>query len=76
MAKIMDDGFIEYIADAVMDIQSQESSVLPALRKQLSEAERGINTTVIVILPALPGTGAALAYHHSFAGAAEQLGCQ
>ena len=49
MAKIMDDGFIEYIADAVMDIQSQESSVLPALRKQLSEAERGINNLLNAI---------------------------
>lgn len=29
MAKIMDDNFVEYVADAVMDIQSRESSVLP-----------------------------------------------
>ncbi len=42
MARVMDDSFVEYIADTVMDIQSRESSVLPALRKQLEETERGI----------------------------------
>ena len=45
MAKIMDDNFVEYVADAVMDIQSRESSVLPALRKQLEEAESGITSS-------------------------------
>ena len=35
MAKVMDDNFVEYIADAVMKLQGQESTVLPALRKQL-----------------------------------------
>ena len=28
MAKVMDDNFVEYIADTVMDIQTRESSVL------------------------------------------------
>lgn len=48
-AKIMDDAFVEYVADAVMDIQSRESSVLPALRKQLEEAERGITNVLNAI---------------------------
>ena len=42
MAKLMDDHFVEYIVDRVMELQSQESSELPALRQQLAETERGI----------------------------------
>ena len=42
MAKVMDDSFVEYIADSVMELQTRESSALPALRKQLEETERGI----------------------------------
>lgn len=49
MAKIMDDNFVEYVADAVMDIQSRESSVLPALRKQMEEAESGITNMLNAI---------------------------
>lgn len=49
MAKIMDDNFVEYVADAVMDIQSRESSVLPALRKQLEDAESGITNMLNAI---------------------------
>ena len=49
MAKIMDDNFAEYVADAVMDIQSRESSVLPALRKQMEEAESGITNMLNAI---------------------------
>lgn len=49
MAKIMDDSFVEYVADAVMDIQSRESSILPALRKQLEDAERGITNMLNAI---------------------------
>lgn len=49
MAKIMDDSFIEYIVDAVMELQSQESSVLPALRKRLEDTERGINNMLNAI---------------------------
>lgn len=48
-AKIMDDAFVEYVADAVMDIQRRESSVLPALRKQLEETERGITNMLNAI---------------------------
>ena len=49
MAKVMDDNFVEYVADAVMDIQSRESSILPALRKQLEEAESGITNMLNAI---------------------------
>ena len=49
IAKIMDDAFVEYIADAVMELQSQESSLLPALRKQLEETERGITNMLNAI---------------------------
>lgn len=49
MAKVMDDSFVEYIADTVMDIQTRESSVLPALRKQLEETERGITNMLNAI---------------------------
>lgn len=45
----MDDSFVEYIADTVMDIQNRESSVLPALRKQLEETERGITNMLNAI---------------------------
>ena len=46
MAKIMDDNFVEYITDAVMNLQDRESSALPALRKQLEDAERGITNII------------------------------
>ena len=49
MAKVMDDNFVEYIADAVMDLQGRESSALPALRKQLEDAERGITNMLNAI---------------------------
>ena len=50
MAKIMDDAFVEYITDAVMDLQGRESSVPPpALRKQLEDAERGITNMLNAI---------------------------
>ena len=49
MAKVMDDNFVEYVADTVMDIQSRESSVLPALRQQLQEVERGITNMLNAI---------------------------
>ena len=39
----------QHVADAVMDIQSRESSILPTLRKQLEEAESGITNMLSVI---------------------------
>lgn len=49
MAKVMNDDFVEYIADTVMEIQGRESSVLPALRKQQEETERGITNMLNAI---------------------------
>ena len=49
MAKVMDDNFVEYITDAVMKLQGQENPVLPALRKQLGDIERGINNMLNAI---------------------------
>ena len=40
---------MEYITDAVMDLQGQESSALPALRKQLEDTERGITNMLNAI---------------------------
>lgn len=42
MARIMDDSFVDALADAVIKLQSQESSLLPALRKQLHDTEKSI----------------------------------
>ena len=39
----------QHVADAVMDIQSRESSILPTLRKQLEEAESGITNMLNAI---------------------------
>lgn len=49
MAKVLDDNFVEYIADTVMELQTRESSALPALRKQLEETERGITNMLNAI---------------------------
>lgn len=40
---------MEYITDAVMDLQGRESSALPALRKQLEDAERSITNMLNAI---------------------------
>ena len=45
----MDDNFVAYITDTVMEMQTHESSVLPALRKQLEETERGITNMLNAI---------------------------
>ena len=39
----------QHVADAVMDIQSRESSILPTLRKQLEEAESGMTNMLNAI---------------------------
>jgi hypothetical protein len=49
MVRIMDDNFVDYVADEVMRLQETESGVLPALRKQLEEIERGINNMINAI---------------------------
>ena len=49
MAKVMNDNFVEYIADRVLEIQGMESSELPSLRQQLAETERGIENMLNAI---------------------------
>ena len=49
MAKIMDDSFVEYMADLVMELQGQESGVAPALHRQLNDAEKGIRNMLDAI---------------------------
>ena len=45
----MDDAFVEYVADMVMELQTKESSELPALRQQLIETEKGIENMLNAI---------------------------
>ncbi len=49
MAKMMDDNFVAYITDVVMELQTKESTILPALRKQLEEVECGITNMLNAI---------------------------
>ena len=49
MARIADDEFVQYVAEQVMAAQQQESSLLPTLRKQLSDTERGISNVLNAI---------------------------
>ena len=49
MAKIMDDSFVEYMADMVMAAQSAESTVLPVLNSQLGETTKGIENMLNAI---------------------------
>ena len=49
MARIADDSFVQYVADRVMEAQQQESSLLPTLRKQLADTERGIKNMLNAI---------------------------
>lgn len=49
MERIMDNAFVEYVADMVMKLQTKESSELPALRQQLSETEKGIDNMLNAI---------------------------
>lgn len=49
MARIADDSFVQYVADRVMEVQQQESSLLPTLRKQLADTERGITNMLNAI---------------------------
>ena len=42
MEKIMDDNFVEFIADSVMEFQGEGSPLLPGFEKQLRDTERGI----------------------------------
>src|SRR5699024_10948972 len=40
MRNIMDDAFVEYFTDQALALQGQESSELPALRRQLADTEK------------------------------------
>ena len=42
MEKIMDDAFVNFIADSVMELQGTSSPLLSSLEKQLAETERSI----------------------------------
>ncbi len=42
MEKIMDDAFVNFIADSVMELQGTGSPLLSSLEKQLAETERSI----------------------------------
>lgn len=42
MEKIMDDAFVNFIADSVMELQGSGSPLLESLEKQLSDTERSI----------------------------------
>ena len=46
---VHDDEAIAYIADCVMEIQGRENSILPCLREQLAEVEKGIGNLVNAI---------------------------
>jgi hypothetical protein len=46
---IMDDSVVDQIVDAVMDLQTRESTELPLLRKQLAETERAIHNMLDAI---------------------------
>ena len=49
MKRIMNDSFVEYVADCVLELQSKENTVLPALHRQLEEIERGITNLLNAI---------------------------
>jgi hypothetical protein len=49
MNLLMDDSILAKIADMVLDLQKQENTTLPLLRKQLAEAERGIENMLNAI---------------------------
>jgi hypothetical protein len=46
---LADDAILEKIADMVLALQKQENTALPLLRKQLAEAERGIENMLNAI---------------------------
>ena len=46
---IMDDAFVEYFTDQALAVQGQESSELPALRRQLADTEKAIDNLLNAI---------------------------
>ena len=49
MRNIMDDAFVEYFTDQALALQGQESSELPALRRQLADTEKAIDNLLNAI---------------------------
>ena len=45
----MDDAFVEYFTDQALALQGQESSELPALRRQLADTEKAIDNLLNAI---------------------------
>ena len=46
---LFDDAFLEKIADRIMEIQGKENTVLPMLRKQYADIQRGIDNLLNAI---------------------------
>ena len=49
LAMLNDDAVVDYIIELVMEVQSRESTSLPMLQEQLSEAEKGIENMLNAI---------------------------
>ncbi|MEG1709998.1 MAG: recombinase family protein, partial [Acinetobacter sp.] len=49
MEKLMDDDYINQIADMAFDSQSKENTVIPQIKKQLAETEKAINNMINAI---------------------------
>ncbi len=49
MEKLMDDDYINQIADMAFEAQGKESTVIPQIKKQLAETERAINNMIKAI---------------------------
>lgn len=46
---LFDDALMEYLADLLMEVQSQENTVLPALQKQLADTQKSIDNMLNAI---------------------------
>ena len=49
MKLVMNDEIMEWLIDTLFEVQKKESSLLPTLRKQLAEVEKGITNMVNAI---------------------------
>lgn len=49
MAHITNDSFVQHVTDRIMLVQTEESAILPVLRQQLAETERGIDNMLNAI---------------------------
>lgn len=46
---LLDDNFIEYVTDLVMELQERENTNIPLLKKQLADTEKGIENMLNAI---------------------------